>query len=92
MKIEIRLRGPLSSIMKEPIQSLEIQTGITVHELLLRLIRDYYVVQSRWNTPEDLDRDALILVNDVDIGVLSGLQTKLNDGDVVSLIPLVHGG
>jgi len=34
----------------------------------------------------------LILVNDREIGVLNSLETKLNDGDEVVLVPVVHGG
>jgi MoaD family protein len=36
--------------------------------------------------------NALILVNDREIGVSGGLDTKLKDGDVVVLVPVVHGG
>ena len=36
--------------------------------------------------------NALILVNGREISVLNGLQTKLNDGDEVVFIPVVHGG
>jgi len=34
----------------------------------------------------------LILVNGREISVLNGLETKLKDGDEISLIPVVHGG
>ncbi|KON31261.1 hypothetical protein AC478_03100 [miscellaneous Crenarchaeota group-1 archaeon SG8-32-3] len=40
----------------------------------------------------DLRSNALILVNDREIGVLNSLETKLNDGDEVVLVPVVHGG
>ncbi len=34
----------------------------------------------------------LILVNNFEISVLNGLKTELKDGDVVTFIPVVHGG
>ncbi|MEM2109024.1 MAG: MoaD/ThiS family protein [Candidatus Odinarchaeota archaeon] len=34
----------------------------------------------------------LILVNDLEISVLKGLETELKDGDVITFIPVVHGG
>jgi len=34
----------------------------------------------------------LILVNDLEISVLNGLETELKDGDVITFIPVVHGG
>lgn len=36
--------------------------------------------------------NALILVNGREISVLNGLDTKLNDGDEVVFVSVVHGG
>ena len=41
---------------------------------------------------EDPRTNALILVNGREISVLNGLETKLNDGDDVVFVPVVHGG
>lgn len=41
---------------------------------------------------EDPRPNALILVNGKEISALNGLQTLLNDGDEVVLIPVTHGG
>jgi sulfur-carrier protein len=35
---------------------------------------------------------ALILVNGREISVLNGLETKLQDGDELVFVPVVHGG
>ncbi|MEM0052846.1 MAG: MoaD/ThiS family protein [Nitrososphaeria archaeon] len=45
---------------------------------------DENVVVDRSNT--------LILVNGVEISALNGLDTKVNVGDVITLIPVTHGG
>jgi len=34
----------------------------------------------------------LILINGAEMSVLEGLQSRLNDGDTVTLIPVSHGG
>jgi molybdopterin converting factor small subunit len=34
----------------------------------------------------------LVLVNGQEIGVLSGTETKVNDGDEVVFVPVMHGG
>jgi molybdopterin converting factor small subunit len=34
----------------------------------------------------------IILVNDVEISMLQGLETKLHKKDVVTIIPITHGG
>ena len=36
--------------------------------------------------------NALILLNGKDISILDGLETQVNDGDEVVLIPVSHGG
>jgi len=36
--------------------------------------------------------EVLILINDVEVGVLDGWQSKLHDGDIVVLVPVSHGG
>ncbi len=45
---------------------------------------DENVVIDRGNT--------LILVNGVEVSALNGLDTKVNEGDVITLIPVTHGG
>lgn len=37
-------------------------------------------------------KSALIVVNDVSIGQLNGMKTKLADGDVVGFLPICGGG
>ena len=48
------------------------------------------------NTPKNLPRldptNILVAVNGVDSSALQGKETSLKDRDVVSIIPLVHGG
>lgn len=36
--------------------------------------------------------DTLVLVNDVEISVLEGDETRLSEGDEVTLMPIAHGG
>jgi MoaD family protein len=36
--------------------------------------------------------NALILLNGREIGVLKGLETEIEDGDEMTLIPIAHGG
>ena len=41
---------------------------------------------------ENQERNMIILLNDVEIGLLQGLKTNLHDNDVLTLIPITHGG
>lgn len=67
------------------------EDGALQDALRIVLDREPYLRET-WRDAEEMDRDALILVNDVDIGLTGGLDTTLRDGDLVSVLPLVHGG
>ncbi|MDH5623754.1 MAG: MoaD/ThiS family protein [Candidatus Bathyarchaeota archaeon] len=41
---------------------------------------------------EDARPNALILVNRKEISVLQGLETEVEDGDEIVLVPVSHGG
>jgi len=41
---------------------------------------------------EDPRPNALIIVNGKEISVLQGLETKVEDGDEIVLVPVSHGG
>ncbi len=61
--------------------------SLTIQELF-----DYLIKTKPSNTP-DLDFNNLIVaVNGVDSSIMNGKLTKLNTGDVISLIPIIHGG
>ena len=63
------------------------QNALTIQELL-----DYLLAQKPHKTP-DLDvNNILIAVNGVDSSAIQGKSTKLKTNDVVSIIPIIHGG
>jgi molybdopterin converting factor small subunit len=63
-----------------------------VQDALETVLQREPYLRETWASPEEMDRDSLILVNDIDIGLTGGLKTSLSDGDSVSILPLVHGG
>ncbi|MFZ1078042.1 MAG: KEOPS complex subunit Cgi121 [Nitrosotalea sp.] len=44
------------------------------------------------NMPAFDDKNVLVAINGVDSSALQGAETSLKDGDIVSIIPVVHGG
>lgn len=44
------------------------------------------------NTPIPDTKNILVAINGVDSSVLDGRNTLIRDGDVVSIIPIIHGG
>jgi len=60
---------------------------LTLAELINRLIQ----IKPK-NTLEFDTANLLIAVNGIDSSALDGLDTKLEDNDVISIIPIIHGG
>jgi molybdopterin converting factor small subunit len=92
MIVTVRFRGPLANQMKSGEYRIELDSGTNLSMLLSRLITENETVRDTWSTPEQIDRDTLILCNEVDIGLSGGLNTELNNRDVLVILPLVHGG
>ena len=92
MKISIRFRGPIAREIEGGIIEVELEDGFTLKELFVKMIEHNSYLRSVWRNPTEIDRDSMILCNEVDIGVTGGLGTTLNDGDILTILPLVHGG
>ncbi len=68
-------------------------TGDTVAELLTDLDGRHPGLRGRLVTPEgDLHRFVNKYVHDEDVRFLGSLDTKLTDGDTVTILPAVAGG
>nr|MDO8084702.1 MoaD/ThiS family protein [Candidatus Sigynarchaeum springense] len=55
------------------------------------------ILASPIQVPYKVDRNAInpalvLMVNDVDARLTGGLNTPLSDGDVLTLLPTIHGG
>jgi molybdopterin synthase sulfur carrier subunit len=67
--------------------------GATIGEVLGGLQAAYPGVEGQLLTGEGtLHRFVNVYVNDDDVRYLDKLETKVNDGDVVSILPAVAGG
>ncbi|MFW9909800.1 MAG: MoaD/ThiS family protein [Candidatus Thorarchaeota archaeon] len=91
-KITVRFRGPIGSHITGSAVEVNLQSSITITELLSHVMKQVPYLQTIWNSPTEIDRDSMILCNEVDIGVSGGLNSLVNDGDVLTILPLVHGG
>jgi MoaD family protein len=68
--------------------------GLSIN-LLIDLIRQEIPELKRIFSDQELNAsrsNSLILVNGREISVLNGFETKLNDGDEIVFVPVVHGG
>ena len=92
IKVTIRFRGPIAGHITGGAFDMETQNGFTIANLLDLAIKQEPYLKTVWKSPTEIDRDSMILINDVDIGVVGGLNALVNDGDVFTILPLVHGG
>ncbi|MHA1863773.1 MAG: MoaD/ThiS family protein [Candidatus Thorarchaeota archaeon] len=92
MKISVRFRGPIAREIENGTLEIDIEDGFTLNDLFVKIIEQNSYLQSIWKKPTEIDRDSMILNNEVDIGVTGGLETTLKDGDILTILPLVHGG
>jgi MoaD family protein len=72
----------------------EIEEGKTVRDLLNRLATRYQRFgQMVFDTnAQKLTGRAVIFFNGRTLELVNGLETKLNDGDTLTFIPLIEGG
>jgi molybdopterin synthase sulfur carrier subunit len=66
--------------------------GATLSELIEHLEDNHPGIKDRLVDGEDLRRFVNVYVNDEDVRFTGGLDTKLDDGDQVVVLPAVAGG
>jgi molybdopterin synthase sulfur carrier subunit len=94
LKVQIKAFARIRDVMGSEVK-LEIHEDTTVGDLLNELIKKYGDAFKRQIfNPETgkLQSYVRILLNGRDIDFLNGLETRLNDGDVIALFPPIAGG
>ena len=92
MIVEIKFKGPISKQIDSDSVMVEIKSESLLADVLMKMLEDQSFLQNIWRNPEEIDRDSMILCNGVDIAVHGGLKMVMNGGDVLTILPLVHGG
>ena len=67
-------------------------TGSTLDELITDLDKRHGGLRDRLVDEGGLRRFVNVYLNDEDVRFLAGLDTPLNDGDMVTVLPAVAGG
>lgn len=91
MPVEVRLPTVLRSSAGG--SSLVAVTGATIGEVLRDLVEAYPAMAGQVLTEDGaLHRFVNVYLNDDDVRYLDQLDTKVADGDTVSILPAVAGG
>jgi molybdopterin synthase sulfur carrier subunit len=95
VKVEVCFVGVLRKLADEEKVALEFDDPVAVRDIVLKLTRRFSpafrqaLIDPELNDPRP---NVVILVNEQEIGVLQGLETRVSDGDILTIIPVSHGG
>ena len=94
MAVTVKFIGALRHVSGAGELVLNCKGNVSIRELM-REITEEVPALTRSLLDQQLEEptpNVLILVNGREISVLNGLETNLQDGDEVVLVPVVHGG
>ena len=94
MPLSIKFIGALRLISGKTQLKVDFQEGTSLKELVAKLSQELPQLEKTFSDQQltDSKSNSLILVNGREISVLDGYETKLNDGDEIVFVPVVHGG
>jgi sulfur-carrier protein len=90
MQVTVRIPTPLRSLTAGEEQVAA--QGSTVREVLDELEKKYPGMRDRLLDAKGVRRFVNIYVGDEDIRFLDGLETKLESGNEISIVPAIAGG
>ncbi len=91
MKVTVKFFAYLRDIFRGREEKIELQNGSSIGDLL-SLLCDSPVRRGQIFDGDELKPQMVVLKNGNHVKHLSGLDTKLDDGDTIVLIPPVGGG
>ena len=94
MPLTVKFIGALRHLSGKTQFTVNFQEGISIKELVDNISQEMPELKHTFSDQElnDSRSNSLILVNGREISVLNGYETKLNDGDEIVFVPVVHGG
>lgn len=91
MAVKVRIPTPLQKLTEN--QAEVDVSGVTLSEVLLNLDQKFAGMKTRlFDEAGEIRRFINVYVNDEDVRFLEGKDTKINDGDEVSIVPAIAGG
>jgi MoaD family protein len=94
LPLTVKFIGALRHISGKNYLTANYKEGMTLAQLVIDISQDIPELKRAFsdNTLNDSRSNSLVLVNGREISVLNGYETKLNDGDEIVFVPVVHGG
>jgi MoaD family protein len=93
MPLTLKFIGALRQISGKTQLTVNFQEGMALKDLITEISQEMPQLEKTLSDQlNDSRSNALVLINGREISVLDGLETKLNDGDEIVFVPVVHGG
>ena len=94
MPLTVKFIGALRHLSGKTQLTVNFKEGISIKELVTEISQEMPELEKTFSDQKlnDSRSNSLILINGREISVLNGLETKLNDGDEIVFVPVVHGG
>lgn len=94
MPLTMKFIGALRQISGKTQVTVNYQEGMSLKSLVTEISQEMPMLQKIFSDQQlnDSRSNTLVLINGREISVLNGLETKLNEGDEIVFIPVVHGG
>jgi molybdopterin converting factor small subunit len=95
VRVEVDFVSVLRKLVDKENVALEFNNPVTVRDIVSKLVRCFSpAFKQALMDPElnDPRPSVIVLVNEQEIGVLQGLETRVGDGDRLTFIPVSHGG
>ena len=99
MKVIVKYFTTLRELAETTQEEFEVAEGITLASLISKIAakygkeaREYLYHKDRKYDPEKIDPGIYFLVNGKNARLLGGLNTKLEEGNTVAIIPPIGGG
>ena len=91
-KVRVRFFGDLADVFQARETEADLEAASTIRGLLRLLCSSYERRTKIFDRSDEVRADINILRNGRNIAFLNGVETELDDGDVVSLFPRMFGG
>ncbi|UCD72781.1 MAG: MoaD/ThiS family protein [Candidatus Bathyarchaeota archaeon] len=95
MKVRVSYFGFLRTKFDSTSEDIQMSKGSKVYDLFQYLASRYgQHFKSYVLIPEKIEvrSDVLVNINDIPVQQIQGLETRLNDGDQIDILPLFTGG
>ena len=93
--VSVKIIGSARNLFDSPSYTIEVKTGMTMRDLLAGLSKhagiDFASAVYDIHTGK-MNEYIVVFVNSKEIRTLEGLDTKLKEGDVVTVLPPMAGG